>query len=52
MCSWCKKIDAGNNTWLEIEDAIKVLNLFTEERMPQISHAICDACLGNLEDDE
>ncbi|MFA7268836.1 MAG: hypothetical protein WC073_05790 [Sterolibacterium sp.] len=52
MCSWCKKIDAGNDYWLEIEEAIKVLGLFSEARMPEISHTMCHACLAELETDD
>ena len=49
MCSWCKKIDTGNNTWLEIEAAIEALRLFERKRLPEIAHTMCDECLRNLE---
>lgn len=54
MCSWCKKIDVGNDTWLEIEDAIKFLGFFSGASLPQISHTMCDSCMGDLgkEDDK
>jgi len=52
MCSWCKKIDVGNNSWVEIEDGIAFLGLLSQAIVPQISHTICEICLGDLEDDE
>jgi len=48
MCSWCKKIDAGNSSWVEIEDAIKFFDLFAKTAVPQISHTICDVCMKNM----
>lgn len=52
MCSWCKKIDIGRNLWLEIEEAIKCMGLFSQQRLPKISHTICRTCVEALEDEE
>ena len=52
MCSWCKKIDVGNNTWLEVEDAIRHLRLFDTSKLPQITHGVCHACLRQMEVDD
>lgn len=49
MCSWCKKIDTGNQTWEEIEDAIRHLGLFSDKCIPQISHTICETCIDGVE---
>jgi hypothetical protein len=49
MCSWCNKVDAGENNWLEIEDAIKVLDLFAELELPAITHTMCNNCYDALE---
>ena len=43
ICSWCKRIFAGGQ-WLEVEAAIKLLNLFAEEALPQLTHGICESC--------
>lgn len=48
MCSWCKKIDVQNDTWREVEDAIKLLGLFSGATMPPISHTMCSVCLDQL----
>jgi len=44
MCSWCKKIDAGDERWVEVEDAVEELNLFDEAPLPQFTHTICPPC--------
>lgn len=49
MCSWCKKVNDGGQ-WLELEEAVKALKLFEREKMPLISHGMCDACLNKLQD--
>src|SRR5262249_43619779 len=43
MCSWCKKVDVGE-TWLEVEAAVQRLALFEEERLPRITHGMCQHC--------
>ncbi|MDZ7685643.1 MAG: hypothetical protein U5O39_12050 [Gammaproteobacteria bacterium] len=48
MCSWCKRIDV-DGTWMEIEDAMRELDLFSQEVLPQLSHGICDDCQDNLD---
>lgn len=42
-CGWCKKIfvDGG---WVEIEEAVRRLELFHRAPMPPITHGICDVC--------
>ena len=50
MCSCCKKAYAGNATWLEIEDAISLPGLFSQETVLPITHTICDACANKLTD--
>lgn len=48
-CSWCKKIELSGSNWLEVEDAVRVLNLFTEKTLPKITHGICPRCTDELE---
>ncbi len=50
MCSWCKRVDIGSGQWSEIEEAVKVLNLFDREKMPLIRHRMCATCLKKLDD--
>lgn len=44
ICSWCKKIYLPTHGWRELEEAIRVLDLFGEEKLPQLTHGICDVC--------
>lgn len=46
MCSWCKKIFIKNDEWVEVEDAIRALSLFSHDMPPQITHTICTPCKG------
>ncbi len=48
ICSWCKKIEVSPERWLEVEDAIKTLDLFVNENLPQLSHGICNSCFEQV----
>lgn len=50
QCSWCNRIDVGRDTWMEIEDAVNFLDLFSSVEVPQMTHTICMACFNALED--
>ena len=43
VCSWCKRVQAEGE-WLEVELAVERLELFNRQRLPQISHGICEDC--------
>jgi len=43
MCSWCKRVRTGPETWLEVEELAARHGLF-EGPLPDISHVICEAC--------
>lgn len=49
MCSWCKRVQLTVGVWVEIEEAIKSLDLFLADKFPQISHGICRDCRLGLE---
>ena len=44
MCSWCKKIEVESGKWLELEEALDVLKLGEYEKLPKITHGICQPC--------
>ena len=44
ICSRCKKIAVSDTEWTEVESAIIKLNLFEKERMPQLTHRLCQSC--------
>ncbi|MGC8827572.1 MAG: PAS domain-containing protein, partial [Anaerolineae bacterium] len=44
MCGWCKRVRLPDDRWVEVEEAIRVLHLFDERAVPQISHGICPEC--------
>lgn len=47
VCSWCKRIPVGSH-WLEVEDAVRELNLFHETMLPELTHGICPTCAQSL----
>jgi hypothetical protein len=47
-CAWCKRIHVRSE-WMEIEDALEPLKLFEMERLPEITHGICDSCQRGME---
>ena len=56
MCSWCKRLPVPTGEWLEVEDAMKVLDLLDTTPLPAITHGICPQCnegvLAALAEDE
>jgi hypothetical protein len=50
VCSWCNKMAAPPRGWLEVEAAIAALSLFADGRVPQLTHGICEQCVGILND--
>ncbi len=44
MCSLCKRIYVFGARWLELEDAIRELDLFGHTRLPRIDYVVCDGC--------
>ena len=50
MCGWCKKVAVPPGPrWVEVEEAVKELNLFHAQRLPGISHGICEPCVAGLD---
>ncbi len=48
MCSWCNKIEVTTNTWLEIDVAVGMLDLFSQAQLPWLTHTMCNSCLETL----
>jgi hypothetical protein len=44
MCSWCKRLPVPSGEWVEVEDAVKVLDLLDTTPLPAITHGICPPC--------
>lgn len=44
MCSWCKRVRLPTSEWVELEEAVSLFERKPGERMPGISHGICDTC--------
>ena len=44
ICSICKCVKITKENWVEIEEAIKIMNIFGESAMPMLSHGLCPIC--------
>ena len=44
ICGWCKAIDTGNKDWKNLDVGISILGLFKRDKLPQLSHGMCDTC--------
>ncbi|MFN0207068.1 MAG: hypothetical protein ACKVS6_12265, partial [Planctomycetota bacterium] len=47
VCSWCRRVEVSG-CWLEVELAVKRLQLFDHTYLSQISHGICADCVERV----
>jgi hypothetical protein len=50
MCSWCKRIPLATGEWVEVEEAMQVLDILDAVPLPAISHGMCPACFRSVSD--
>ncbi len=43
MCAWCKRVRTPRG-WVEVEEAIRSLGFFAQERPLGVSHGVCEPC--------
>jgi len=43
MCGWCDRFEVEGE-WVEVEEAVRRLDLFDRPEMPALSHGICPEC--------
>jgi hypothetical protein len=44
ICSWCLKIRLLGGAWVEVEEAVEAMDLFSSADLPNLSHGICRPC--------
>ena len=44
ICSWCEKAALPDGRWVPVEDAVVAMGLMQRERMPGLTHGICERC--------
>jgi hypothetical protein len=49
ICSWCKQVLVPRTGWVEVEIAIRRLDLFASAQLPNLSHGMCSACESKLD---
>jgi hypothetical protein len=47
LCGWCKKVDVDSR-WVEVEEAVSVLELFDRTSLPDVTHGICEGCYSQM----
>jgi hypothetical protein len=48
MCSWCKRIPLTTGQWVEVEEAMNVLDILDSIPLPTITHGICPSCFETI----
>ena len=48
LCSWCKMVNVAMDHWVDVEVAVKLLNIFKSGSYPKLSHRICPDCSSRL----
>lgn len=43
ICSWCRRARTALG-WVELDEAVKTLELFSSASLPQLSHGMCKDC--------
>lgn len=43
ICSWCRRARVASR-WVELDEAVKTLGLFSSSSLPQLTHGICQEC--------
>jgi len=46
-CSWCNRYHV-RGTWMEIEEALQMLDVADNDSIPPTTHGICPECAGQL----
>jgi hypothetical protein len=47
MCGWCDRFEVDGE-WVEVEEAARLLGLFSRPELPALSHGICPDCNAML----
>lgn len=43
ICSWCRRARV-DSAWVELDEAVKKLDLFSSASLPQLTHGMCQDC--------
>lgn len=43
ICSWCRRVRC-DGAWIEVDEAVSRLHLFSSSALPQLTHGICADC--------
>ena len=44
LCSFCKRIHVAGCGWFEADEALRFIEPFAAEELPELEHGLCDTC--------
>ncbi|MCC7263531.1 MAG: hypothetical protein IT369_13520 [Candidatus Latescibacteria bacterium] len=44
ICSWCNRVNLSQGKWVEVEEALSHLGLFSDRDLPQLAYDLCPTC--------
>ncbi|MCW5547770.1 MAG: hypothetical protein KIT44_02305 [Opitutaceae bacterium] len=44
ICSWCEKAALPDGRWVPVEEGVEAMKLMQRERLPGLTHGICEHC--------
>lgn len=48
VCSWCQRVAVPPDAWLPVEQAVAILHLLEDEKLPRLTHGICEPCADRM----
>lgn len=51
LCGWCKRVDVGEGRWGEVEEAVTAFRLFERQRLPVLTHGMCEPCFKTISEE-
>jgi hypothetical protein len=47
-CAWCARLRVTEGEWVEVEEAMRILDPFEQQVMPRLSHGMCPDCFAAM----
>jgi hypothetical protein len=44
MCAWCCRVRRPDALWVDVEEALRSMELLNGDEVPSVTHGICPAC--------
>ena len=44
MCAWCSRVRRPDTLWVDVEEALRSMELLNGDEVPKVTHGICPDC--------